>query len=235
MSQPPSLRSRLTLADTPNSVNWARRHTVDVLTNWCVSPDVIETVRLVVSELITNAVRHPEQGDEPSHRCDSGTAHIIELALEIVGAAVRVSVWDRDPKPPLLKEVGPAAIGGRGLFIVAAMSERWGHYPPHSRLGKVVWAEIRLPTTDTNGTAHRRTRAPEQFDGGGCRPCGGGPCPHLAESALVSDGQRHLASQKPQPSFPSNQWRSVVARGPFLGALSLSPDDGSASHRRTGQ
>jgi anti-sigma regulatory factor (Ser/Thr protein kinase) len=135
VSQPSSLSSTITLTETPDAVAWARRLAVDVLAAWHVPPDVIETLRLVVSELATNAVRHPPQ---------AAGVHVFELSLEIVGAAVRVSVWDRDPKPPVLREVGTEATGGRGLFMVATVSERWGHHVPPERLGKVVWADIPL-------------------------------------------------------------------------------------------
>ncbi|GAA3168711.1 hypothetical protein GCM10017688_16660 [Streptomyces ramulosus] len=59
MSQATPPRDRLLLADTHNAVQMARLHTVDVLSRWGVDPDSIETAELLVSELATNAVRHP--------------------------------------------------------------------------------------------------------------------------------------------------------------------------------
>lgn len=59
-------RSRLALADTPNAVALARLHTADVLSGWGVSCDIVETAKLLVSELATNAVRHSEEGEAPA-------------------------------------------------------------------------------------------------------------------------------------------------------------------------
>ncbi|MFG2848509.1 ATP-binding protein [Kitasatospora sp. NPDC048296] len=56
MSQARTGFSQLALADTPNAVAWARRHTADVLRSWRVPPDTIETAKLIVSELVTNAI-----------------------------------------------------------------------------------------------------------------------------------------------------------------------------------
>lgn len=144
-------RSRLALADTPNAVALARLHTADVLSGWGVSADVVKTAQLLVSELATNAVRHSEDGEEPAPPFSSqSSVQTFELLLEAVSGAVRLSVWDRDPRPPVLKEVGVYATGGRGIFIVAAMSRAWGYYPARSAPGKVVWAEIARAATGPN-------------------------------------------------------------------------------------
>ncbi|WP_330241380.1 ATP-binding protein [Streptomyces sp. NBC_00525] len=143
-----SRRSRLVLADTPNAVALARLHTADVLAGWGVAADVVETARLLVSELATNAVRHSEDAEEPAPPYSSQSdVRTFELALEAVPGAIRLSVWDRDARPPVLKEVGVDATGGRGIFIVAALSRAWGYYPARSTTGKVVWAEIALAST----------------------------------------------------------------------------------------
>ncbi|WP_406144784.1 ATP-binding protein [Streptomyces sp. NBC_01012] len=138
-------RSRLALADTPHAVALARLHTVDVLSGWGVSSDVVETAKLLVSELATNAVRHSEEGEAPTLPFSSqSTVQTFELLLEVSPDAVRLSVWDRDVRPPVLKEVGVDATGGRGIFIVAAMSSNWGYYLARGLPGKVVWAETAL-------------------------------------------------------------------------------------------
>lgn len=135
--------SRIALADTPNAVALARLHTADVLVGWGVGSAGVETAKLLVSELATNAVRHSEDGEAPTSLPPSRSGvETFELLLEVVSGAVRLSVWDRDPRPPVLKEVGVDAMGGRGIFIVAAMSRAWGYYPARSAPGKVVWAEI---------------------------------------------------------------------------------------------
>lgn len=150
MSQASPPRDRLLLADTPNAVGLARLHTTNLLSRWGVHPDSIETVKLVVSELATNAIRHPKEENQQGSPCaQRHTAQTFEIVLEIVNGVVLVSVWDRDSRPPVLKQVGVEATGGRGVFIVAAMSRRWGCYPAHPMPGKVVWAEVPvLPEAD---------------------------------------------------------------------------------------
>lgn len=142
MSQGHPYISHLTLADTPNAVPWARRHTADILRRWQIPGPVIETANLIVSELTTNAVRHPAdnepQGTGYLSLADVGT---FTLGLQLTGMGLLVQVADRDPRPPVRREVGVEATGGRGLFLVSAMANRWGYYPTLAA-GKVVWAEL---------------------------------------------------------------------------------------------
>ncbi|MEU2670457.1 ATP-binding protein [Streptomyces sp. NPDC007164] len=156
-------RCRLALADTPNAVALARLHTADVLSGWGVSSDTVETAQLLVSELATNAVRHSEEGEASTLPFSSqSSVQTFELLLEAVSGAVRLSVWDRDVRPPVLKEVGVDATGGRGIFIVAVMSRAWGYYPARSAPGKVVWAEIALDATDPNEDHDASASSPGQ-------------------------------------------------------------------------
>ncbi|KND38274.1 ATP-binding protein [Streptomyces acidiscabies] len=170
MSQAPHLLNRLTLADTPNAVGLARLHTADVLSKWGVHSDIVETVQLLVSELTTNAVRHPKEGEEQASLFSArNTVRTFVISLEITGDVVRVSVWDRDARPPVLKEVGVDATGGRGVFIVAMMSSRWGHYPARGMPGKVVWAEVSLFPASRAGASETVSRSPGRPPGSGPR------------------------------------------------------------------
>jgi anti-sigma regulatory factor (Ser/Thr protein kinase) len=160
VSEAPPPRDRLKLVGTRSAVGLARLHTVDVLSCWGVHPDSVETVKLLVSELTTNAVRclNMRQEESPPY-AEHNTAQAFELALEITNGAIRVSVWDPDPQPPILEHAGVDATGGRGLFIVAAMSRRWGSYPVRALLGKVVWAEVPLVLV-THGRADFTSGSP---------------------------------------------------------------------------
>lgn len=161
MSQAPHPRNRLMLAATPNAVGLARLHTADVLSRWGVPSDVVETVQLIVSELTTNAVQHPNEGGEQvSLFSPRNTTETFELLLEMAYDAVRVSVWDRDQRPPVLKEVGVEATGGRGIFLVAVMSRTWGHYPARAVVGKVVWAEVGLVAASRLSENEKFERSP---------------------------------------------------------------------------
>ncbi|MFJ5721039.1 ATP-binding protein [Streptomyces sp. NPDC093149] len=162
MSQAPHPRDTLTLASTPNAVGLARLHAAHVLSCWGVPAEVVETVKLIVSELTTNAVRHPKkkEGEEVSPFSSQFDVQTFELALEMVRDAVRVFVWDRDARPPVLTEPGVETTSGRGVFIVAMMSSRWGHYPAWGRSGKVVWAEAGLSPVSCGGESEGLERPP---------------------------------------------------------------------------
>ncbi|MEU2232605.1 ATP-binding protein [Streptomyces vietnamensis] len=187
MSQAPSPSDRLTLATTPNAVGLARLYTTDVLTRWRVPADVIETVQLIVSELTTNAVQHSPVGEQVSPYSPLSTLRTFELLLQIVDGAVRVSVWDFDERPPVLKQVGIDATSGRGIFLVAVMSSKWGHYPIHVRPGKVVWAEVSLVPAGEPQEDERARQLPSRppLDGRSTKPRAEPLDPRLLGRVLV--------------------------------------------------
>ena len=61
---------------------------------------------------------------------------------------VLIQVWDANPASPALIHPDEHAESGRGLFLVDAISQRWGSYPTPDMGGKVVWA---LCGTNTTG------------------------------------------------------------------------------------
>ncbi len=85
----------------------------------------------VVSELVTNAIKH-------------GSAPAI-LELECVSAQVVVRVRDGGPGRPVLREqTVPPRPGGHGLRLVRALATRWGYTRGAGGApGKQVWAEFR--------------------------------------------------------------------------------------------
>lgn len=141
--------SQLALADTPNAVSWARRHTVDILSRSQVQPDLVETARLLVSELTTNAIRHAEPAEDPSPHSPLAKVGTVGLLLWLDMPRLVLQVRDHDPRPPVVKSVGEDAETGRGLFLVDCMSARWGFYYPTPGV-KAVWAELSL----VPGTGH---------------------------------------------------------------------------------
>lgn len=108
----------------------ARHWMLRSITDWSVGPEAAYTAELVVSELVTNAVRHAR------------TALTVTLTLE--GAVLRIEVFDRDTRLPVAVAADEEATGGRGLVIVAAIADNWGAQTAEvdGISGKIVWAEI---------------------------------------------------------------------------------------------
>ncbi|MEU9860155.1 SpoIIE family protein phosphatase [Streptomyces sp. NPDC047971] len=108
----------------PSAVSRARADVTRQLTAWGLE-ELAFTAELVVSELVTNAIRY---GRPP-----------IRLRL-IRDRAVMCEVSDTSSTTPHLRRAGVSDEGGRGLFLVAQLAERWG--TRHARQGKTVWAEL---------------------------------------------------------------------------------------------
>jgi anti-sigma regulatory factor (Ser/Thr protein kinase) len=84
-------------------------------------------VEMIVTELVTNAVRHGPGGP-------------VQLAIEAGGHGVRGEVADPGPgiRRQQLMRRRPTEEGGRGLFLVDALSDSWGLSDSRSR----VWFEV---------------------------------------------------------------------------------------------
>jgi anti-sigma regulatory factor (Ser/Thr protein kinase) len=97
-----------------------------------------EAGEAIASELVTNAVAASREaapaGIEPRD---------VVFRLTVRGGELCLRVWDPHPTPPLPEPSLPDDLSehGRGLFIVGALSERWGWYPGRDG-GKHVWATI---------------------------------------------------------------------------------------------
>lgn len=87
---------------------------------------MFDTVALLTSELVTNAVLHA---------CSP-----IEVTVEIRPGAVHVQV--SDDLPGLHQEPDGSRHGGRGLVLVAAMASDWGISARGEAVGKSVWFEV---------------------------------------------------------------------------------------------
>jgi anti-sigma regulatory factor (Ser/Thr protein kinase) len=105
-----------------------------VLAEWGLKP-LAETAELIVSELVTNAVR--ASTGLPERRPGLPT---VRLWLSADHECVLIEVWDADERMPVCEQPDPDAEHGRGLFLVEALSEDWGTYRPAGYPGKIVWA-----------------------------------------------------------------------------------------------
>jgi anti-sigma regulatory factor (Ser/Thr protein kinase) len=93
---------------------------------------VFGDVVLVISELVTNSLRHA--GIDASDP--------VQLSVNVDGDTVRVAVRDSGPgfePPPAPRD--PAHVGGWGLILVAQLAERWG--VEHDGEANVVWCELK--------------------------------------------------------------------------------------------
>ena len=113
----------------------ARGFVSSTLSSWAVG-DAFADVPLLVSELVTNAVRHAD-GD-------------VALSLRLESDRVRVAVTDASDALPVMSDLDAARTGGWGLHIVERLASRWGLETQTD--GKTVWCEVIEP----NPTEARR-------------------------------------------------------------------------------
>ncbi|MFI5798710.1 SpoIIE family protein phosphatase [Streptomyces sp. NPDC051677] len=112
----------------PAVVAHARKLADDQLLAWNLA-DLTFISELVISELVTNAIRY---GHPPVHlRLIRDTSLIVEVS-------------DGSSTAPHLRRARAFDEGGRGLLIVAQLTQRWGCR--HAPTGKTIWAEIPLAT-----------------------------------------------------------------------------------------
>ena len=130
--------SSLVLAALPTAPSCARLHAAAVLHEWGLGV-LTETVELVTSELVTNAVL--AAAELPAHvYVGLPTVHLRLLAEE---HGVVIEVWDANPHPPTARQAAPDEESGRGRMLVDALCERWGSETVPGWSGKVVWAQCR--------------------------------------------------------------------------------------------
>lgn len=104
----------------------ARRFAADILMAWGEGA-LIDNARLLLGEVITNAVQH--------------TVGDVEVRLALREHRLRVEVRDRSDRQPDRRSVNDESESGRGLHIVEVLAVDWG-YEPIPAGGKVVWFEL---------------------------------------------------------------------------------------------
>jgi anti-sigma regulatory factor (Ser/Thr protein kinase) len=106
-----------------------------------VPASVLDSARLVVSELVTNSVRH-------SGVCDG----VVVVGIELTATMVRLEVADPG-RVGVIRRRRPDRVGGGGfgLHLVQSLSERWGL--ERASGGTRVWAQLlRIPQASGGGT-----------------------------------------------------------------------------------
>ncbi|MEV0370388.1 SpoIIE family protein phosphatase [Streptomyces sp. NPDC050636] len=115
------------LVSEPRSVSRARELAREQLTDWGLEA-LVDTTELLVSELVTNALRHGH-GE-------------IRLRL-LLDRTLVCEVWDADLAQPRRRRARDTDEGGRGLQLVGLLSAGWGSR--RTPRGKTVWFELALP------------------------------------------------------------------------------------------
>ncbi|WP_217139755.1 ATP-binding protein [Streptomyces sp. AC627_RSS907] len=165
---------QLEIRPDPSEVGRARRWARSRLVGSGIQADepLAETLVLLVSELVTNAVVH------------TGCSAVVRLVLPGVvteqaeEATVRLEVDDASDRAPVPRCVGDDATGGRGLALVDGLADRWGWSREGS--GKRIWCEL-------DRCAERLESAPACGSAGAVTPEGLAP-EGLAPEGLAPEG-----------------------------------------------
>lgn len=144
----PARQDHAVLPADPRAVAEARRLVRTAIRSWEVPVDA-ETVALLTSELMTNAVTHGAECPEP--RQEPRQEPIATVTLLIIGSrddGLRVEVHDASPVPP---EVGhcplESAEHGRGMLLVEMLASKWGSY--RTGIGKAVFFTLGIANGST--------------------------------------------------------------------------------------
>jgi anti-sigma regulatory factor (Ser/Thr protein kinase) len=107
----------------------ARSYVTDVLREWALPADLIDTARLLTSELANNAITHGQ---------GQGSTFILEVRS--FGCCLSVDVADHSPSVPVLRSPEGDTENGRGLLLIAQVADSWGYYFSGAR--KHVWFHL---------------------------------------------------------------------------------------------
>ncbi|MEU6230111.1 ATP-binding protein [Streptomyces sp. NPDC047042] len=122
----------------PRTARRARLLVSAALHTWNLS-DLVETGMLMVSELVGNSVQHTA--------CRLIHVSVRRIAID----RVRIGVTENSSRLPEMGGGESGREGGRGLFLVEVMGDRWG-YDLHRR-GKTVWVELVVEGGEKPGLA----------------------------------------------------------------------------------
>lgn len=116
----------IVLEPTEEAPRLARRFLAERFREWGIADDYVG--RLVVCELVTNALLH---GEGPI---------IVRLFLDEGDERPVIEVWDGGEGRPVARPEDHAATGGRGLALMSCLVHTWDVRPLNEG-GKIVWAK----------------------------------------------------------------------------------------------
>ncbi|MGV9270551.1 ATP-binding protein [Kitasatospora sp. NPDC003701] len=167
------------LVHDPASVPVSRQRLDRLIRQWEVRTDNDSRLALdtVISELVTNAVRHT-----------TGTMLTVVVHANLDLRRLIIEVHDGSQVMPRHQVSGPEAEAGRGMFLVERLA--LAHGAEHTTRGKKVWAEVALP--DQPLTSLQRPVRPPQGGPRGDPPPGGRPPPPVDTPARPGRLRRPL-------------------------------------------
>lgn len=112
-------------AATPESVSAARRFVAGTLAEWELS-DLADTITLLLSELVTNAIVHAHAAPD--------------VTVRLLTDRVHVEVGDASPESVQADPADDGSTSGRGLALVEALASDWGSVTVSG--GKIVWFDV---------------------------------------------------------------------------------------------
>ncbi|MFR9796904.1 ATP-binding protein [Streptomyces sp. MS06] len=143
----PSRHCTVELQALPSRIGQVRRIVSAQLRYWHLDA-LIDRASLGVTELLSNVHRHAD------------TDKTCTVEMELLLERLTVSVHDRDPRLPVVGSADPLATCGRGLSLVASVSESWG-VRADGESGKAVWFTLPASTAPQPvQPAHRITVEP---------------------------------------------------------------------------
>lgn len=94
--------------------------------------ELLQTIALLATEAVTNAVEYGPDGGE------------VAVSVAVADGGWRVAVTDESPALPVVRHVDPRAVGGRGVMLIDRMASAWG-VERHESGAKTVWFTVAPP------------------------------------------------------------------------------------------
>lgn len=134
MSEPYEVKFRL--SRRRSSVPRARALLHSVLGDWGIGQETGDVAELILSELVTNALRV---------RVPNGRLVGVRIARLLDEGVLRLEVSDAGDGKPEVRKPEEDETCGRGLLLVEALAHRWGYERRSCGIGKTIWAELKAP------------------------------------------------------------------------------------------
>lgn len=123
--------ARLRVAAVPAAARETRHWAVDLVKEHGAKASAARTVELLVSEVVTNAVKY------------GAVADAIAVSLRCTDGSVTIRVSDDSTVRPVVRRARPSDLGGRGMELVERLADDWG-VDVDARRGKTVWFRVAL-------------------------------------------------------------------------------------------